>query len=510
MIMRILSCFALFASLMCYSCAPSSSSSENAFASDSSPRQATTLNPFVEGQNEDCNDLDLSLDPNAKENIATVVTAEKSIAKSPAQSKNASHNFTTKISKGDLIYEEFLKQFNFSQPQDLYQYTINTSEDVHLVCQKGTILDIKAGSFVYPNGEIASGEIKLTVKEYYTTADIIKAKLSTESNGRLLETGGMLYISAKGDKGECQLAKGSTIDLQMPTPYVESNMLLFEGSRNARTGNINWNQTGVNTTPQIPLYLPSEVTTQAYFKESEETPFPDKIGLYKAKEMTKYDNGVLLGFIVSPEGQILHVNTIKGMVFKPEVVERFVNLLPNIEPATVDGIPVYSYILMPIALDLKNKEFLYYKNYNPENERKLKLTRILPQNCVRDKQFYTFRLPHLGWINCDRFYDVEERVPVLVDASNVDTENITTTYCLIFKEIKSIMNGSLNASNMISFAGVPKDTEVRLLGVGIDKEGKYYLSVKDFTTSEDVVRDITFNPLNRTDIDRAISKASFF
>jgi len=45
---------------------------------------------------------------------------------------------------------------------------------------------------------------------------MILGGLSTTSNGKLLETGGMLYISATTNGEKCDLKKGKNIEIAFP------------------------------------------------------------------------------------------------------------------------------------------------------------------------------------------------------------------------------------------------------------------------------------------------------
>ena len=80
-------------------------------------------------------------------------------------------------------------------------FVINTNRDTTITCKEKTKLVIKANSFLDSNNITVKGPIDLKVTEYYKLSDIVLANLSTQSDGQLLETGGMLYIQAfKGNE----------------------------------------------------------------------------------------------------------------------------------------------------------------------------------------------------------------------------------------------------------------------------------------------------------------------
>ncbi|MEO6254424.1 MAG: cytochrome c [Ferruginibacter sp.] len=98
---------------------------------------------------------------------------------------------------------------------------------------KGAIIKIEKNSFA------ASRKSKLTleIKEAYTMQDILLAGLSTESNGKLLSSGGMIYLNAKAGDEKVKLLK--PIKISIPGKVYEANMQLFKGEIKDDSS-INW------------------------------------------------------------------------------------------------------------------------------------------------------------------------------------------------------------------------------------------------------------------------------
>lgn len=69
-----------------------------------------------------------------------------------------------------------------------------------LLGKHGTKIEIKPNSFVKKDGSKPSNNIKFELKEFYTKSQMILNSLSTITNERLLETGGMIYINAVSNK----------------------------------------------------------------------------------------------------------------------------------------------------------------------------------------------------------------------------------------------------------------------------------------------------------------------
>lgn len=115
-------------------------------------------------------------------------------------------------------------------------FTINPSRDTMLRGAQGTEIRFRAGSLAVPKGK---GPVTLTLREFYTPADMVLAGLSTRAGRRLLETGGMLQIEASGAGQPLQLRAGATMGVRMPTRRAEPGMQLFAGQP-AAAGRIDW------------------------------------------------------------------------------------------------------------------------------------------------------------------------------------------------------------------------------------------------------------------------------
>ncbi|MBL7930533.1 MAG: hypothetical protein JNL60_01440, partial [Bacteroidia bacterium] len=76
-------------------------------------------------------------------------------------------------------------------------FKISGKRDTVIETKAGIILAIPASSFYKNTGEEVAENIELEIKEAMNPLDIMKAGLSTTSNGELLRTGGMFYLNAR-------------------------------------------------------------------------------------------------------------------------------------------------------------------------------------------------------------------------------------------------------------------------------------------------------------------------
>lgn len=106
--------------------------------------------------------------------------------------------------------------------------------DTTIVGKKGVKVTIPANSFAVP----ANTPVEVKMTEYTTKADMLFANLSTTSNGRLLESGGSVYITATAFGKSVDLAEGKALALAFPTKNVATDMQTFYGQQTPK--GINW------------------------------------------------------------------------------------------------------------------------------------------------------------------------------------------------------------------------------------------------------------------------------
>ena len=82
-----------------------------------------------------------------------------------------------------------------------------------------------------------SGLIQVEIKEAFTPAEIFAAGMTTESNGRLLRSAGMIYINASTKGKQAELLK--PIKVSIPNQYYDSSMQVFKGIE-TDSSTVNW------------------------------------------------------------------------------------------------------------------------------------------------------------------------------------------------------------------------------------------------------------------------------
>lgn len=148
------------------------------------------------------------------------------------------------LSNQDHVHHELTEEnsANWSEADRQLEsqfFTINGKTDTVIETKSGIVINIPSGSFLNTVGEEVLENYQLEIKEAMTPLEIMKAGLSTTSNGKLLETGGMFYINARQGEKNLVIPANKPLYANIPDNNPGKNMMLFDGKR-MPDGTINW------------------------------------------------------------------------------------------------------------------------------------------------------------------------------------------------------------------------------------------------------------------------------
>lgn len=118
-------------------------------------------------------------------------------------------------------------------------FKLNPLRDTIIETQNGIVFSVPAKAFLNKQGIAPTETIDVEIKEAMTASEIMKAGLSTMSNGQLLETGGMFYVNARVGEENLTIDKSKPLNANVPVNNNKKDMMLFKGERKA-DGSINW------------------------------------------------------------------------------------------------------------------------------------------------------------------------------------------------------------------------------------------------------------------------------
>lgn len=341
--------------------------------------------------------------------------------------------------------------------QDFQEFEINTNFDTTFLCKDGTVFKIKRSSFlIASNLTEVKGTITFQVKEFYKISDILSARLTTYSNDNILETGGMLFIQATADGQLCKLKDNSEIEISFPFSEKKDGMLLFSG--NWTNQKINWE-----------LFPPNEANQKKIVEEIAAFPGGNiALNNFLLRNLVYPDSladmgigGIVqLDFVIDETGKVKDVNfknrSQKG--FKDAILNTF-SKMPRWKPAKRNGVPIKSTYSQSITFynEEQNINDTIFKN---NFEATINDTNI-NQVKAADIRQYIFSTSKLGWINCDRFYNIPKpRTDFYVDCGNYTELDVK----IVFHSFKAVLDNFASKPTS-KFQGIPDDEAITVVVV---------------------------------------------
>lgn len=347
----------------------------------------------------------------------------------------------------DIIFTEI---YGDSQIQSQF-FEIDSNRDTTLIGQYGTRIRIYKNSFESTNDTISiQPKIQIEVKEAFQSIDFVLGNLTTTSNGKLLESGGMIFINAKSNGEEIQLKEDSEIGVIVPTEELDKNMMIFSGVRDS--SKIDWKQPESILNQQIKTLEESYITiTYQYVGDLENINVRDWLWESDRKiGDKKIFNGIPVEVIAITRNTVALKESGNGL-FIPEVIT-------------------------------KKGQNGFVEDFNTN---------------------YIFRLRKLGWSNIDKFFnDPEaEEVQMIANVNNQDKFGYVFT-SLILPERNMFIPGYQKIDNTFGFSH--NDSEQLILPIGTEgilmatayKDEKPYFNLKKFTIGKEL--NLTFDLLETT------------
>lgn len=120
------------------------------------------------------------------------------------------------------------------------KFCINPNRDTIIRCEYGTLVEIKANSFKLTSTQKTRATcINFQVKEAFLKSEMFLENINTTTtDGKLLETQGMVYTNAMIGPDTLQLIQD--IIIMVPTDKTIEGVKVFDGERDLHTDAVNW------------------------------------------------------------------------------------------------------------------------------------------------------------------------------------------------------------------------------------------------------------------------------
>lgn len=315
-------------------------------------------------------------------------------------------------------------------------FEIDNNKQIVLKTQRGSIVTIPGNCFVNTKGKLITSDIKIEVKELFSTSDLLLANLPSYSNNGLLETEGAFYIdaTAKGQKLQINPAKWI---------YVEP---AFPKKLNIKT------RKPVTNTP---------ATTENN----------NGLGFSFMGNQSAKDKAQAMQPLPAI-GKQLAVNWLFTQ-FSPLVIASPAMLFFN-GREVFEKIKSYDTILQ--KMDVPPMPF---NNTPPNLGDSLRQHLSRPLNLIGRN---TYVITQTGWTNINRYKALHQPLKALrVKIEGTPQDDLTNSAFLVFKNFKTILAAQPDKNGNLLFHGIPANEKAYVVGLGY-KNNQPYIDIIDLDT----------------------------
>ncbi len=344
-------------------------------------------------------------------------------------------------------------------------FDINTERDTSINTEYGIKFFIPKNCFVDSFENLVNGNIKIEVKEAMKPADFVLGNLTTTSDNKTLQSGGMFYIQATLNGSNLSINKDKSIDVSVPSQNKFPDMLVFEGQKDSSS--INWNN---------PLPL------QANQKK-------DSIAYEVLKTNVKY----------SVEGFADHSNY-------PDTVDNVVSQIAWSKSGRI--------ITKDSTFKIGKYKVTFYKQSKLDTMSFVSFFNG-PTNAFQEDNNtnYIFSIKKLGWANIDRFYqDVRTKEVELVTNIENNNEFNLVYVTLICSNQNMYLPGYQKKDNSYSFthgdyekANLPIGESMTILATAY-KDNKPFFAYKKIVVSEKQTINLKVEEITKDELKKKLEK----
>jgi hypothetical protein len=419
--------------------------------------------------------------------------------------------------------------------------TVDNTKDQTIEGPEGTKLVFPKGIFVDQSGNGPSGNVRIELQECYAYADMIKSKLSTTSDGKLLETAGMIHVRAFSAGTELKIKDGMSYTIEFPkNGEKRDDFKLFYGAWKDN-GNINWILADDTAAEKPALVDGSADVTASATAPTAATPESNCfIQVHKSylrtgtkiRKMDHYNwqlsNGQTLNswFVSSfnPDLEMLNDFCGRGLFseisFTVDSLGRFkdyyiskpserpydlsiAEFLKNMPALDIKRImPVYTYdhkIILEFGKRVATEQVEIASMFKAKHAKELDKPMI--EASLAELDYFVLSASQLGWINCDRFAKEEKTTDYVVHVPDPANSSVS----MVFEDLNSVLKGSLEG-NQIVFHDVPLGKKVKLIGI-TSRGNQPTMSQGIASTKEKSARLKDFKPFTVNELEAVFAKA---
>ncbi len=432
---------------------------------------------------------------------------------------------------------------NLSQTAQTFQ--IDPTEEIMLKGDKGTAVYIPANAFHFSDGTTPTGSVNIELKECYSLTDMVANNLNTMSEHGILETGGMIYVNATADGKELSVKEGKAFVIGFPKDNSQSEEmdLFYEVALNETSPT--WvadykmfeaeaiQRAQADTTSNVEdaaliFEYPIEMTDDLYdygydnslttatfyqlkLKGEDRTILdyindPSNTDSIDARAFSENRWCVNFEFNIDQNGVMQNFRIVDDEYTKyndraVQIALEFLKSSPPFDLASYDQEVRHDW---DYALGIKGTRSINWDRFKVKFRAKYakykdKAIQQMEQNAL---DYYMFSATKLGWINCDRFWDLDEEEKTDFFVTTPAPKD--TKIQIIFKDINSILTGRHEDGKLV-FNNVPLGRNVKVIGISY-AYGKPTLGVAETTIDQDGFELNAFNEFSLDELEKVLNE----
>lgn len=164
--------------------------------------------------------------------------------------------------KESLTFDEELQQLTESSQF----FKISNDKGDTIKTKNGTRIIIKPNTFIFNDGQDVKEPIQIELKEVFDKSDMILNGLGTVSDGRLLESFGMIHLSATSEGRGLGIIDNGSIAISIPNKRKGDNGELFYGSKTDSI--VNWKYAGTTNDTIEVMTTYTQTSDSLFVKEA--------------------------------------------------------------------------------------------------------------------------------------------------------------------------------------------------------------------------------------------------
>ncbi|RZK29417.1 MAG: hypothetical protein EOO63_09115, partial [Hymenobacter sp.] len=373
-------------------------------------------------------------------------------------------------------------------------FWIRPDHDTLLVGAEGTTVWVPAQVFEQQRAPVLSGEVEVRLREFYTLADILLQRLTTTAGPALLETSGMVQLTATANGQACTLKRGSSLEVTFPTRQFQENMQLFNGVSRPNQ-RLDWqpaNKSWAATTRERPWCRPlyphgyggmrghlrrqlafTEATAQRLQTQRQPRQVRRWLRCLGRERRTPLLGAVLATLELSASGQPTNIllPTATDAELGAIVRQALQKMTTSWRPATTSwGLAVRSQLAVEVLFTADQRVLVEHLRWNEgatkimyrtdQAKHQLPAAAQLRNATASEAAAYIFQATNLGWLNCDQFiYFASPLIRQQLAMAGVHAE-----VSLVLKNRRTVLPSGMRAGQ-ICFERVPKGEAATLVAI---------------------------------------------